>query len=107
MHQARPLAETLLRGLVQLGAVEVTTQTLTHWLKGNSLTYLAGSCLQGASVAYLIRVAGLSLITYWQTVATQPQAPAHTLQKQLQASIAQTLSQFPRAAFFRSWQPQA
>lgn len=105
LSQARPLAETLLRLLVQFGAVEVTTQTLSHWLKGNTLTYLAGSCLQGASVAYLLRVAGLSLIDYWQTVAATPTSPGN-LRSQLQASLQKTLTQLPRTAFFRSFQPQ-
>ncbi|AFY59645.1 DUF697 domain-containing protein [Synechococcus sp. PCC 6312] len=105
LTQARPLAETLLRLLVQFGAVEVTTQTLSHWLKGNSLTYLAGSCLQGASVAYLLRVGGLSLIDYWQTVAAQPESKLN-LGSQLQASLQKTIAQLPRSAFFRSFQPQ-
>lgn len=105
LAQARPLAETLLRLMVQFGAVEVTTQTLSHWLKGNSLTYLAGSCLQGASVAYLLRVAGLSLIDYWQTVALTPTPPGN-LHSQLQASLQKTMAQLPRTAFFRSFQPQ-
>ncbi len=105
LTQARPLAETLLRLSVQFGAVEVTTQTLTHWLKGNSLTYLAGSCLQGASVAYLLRVGGLSLIDYWQTLAVTPGSTTNW-RSQLQASLKKTLHQLPRAAFFRSLQPQ-
>ncbi|MDS3860924.1 DUF697 domain-containing protein [Thermosynechococcaceae cyanobacterium BACA0444] len=105
LTQARPLAETLLRVMVQFGAVEVTTQTLSHWLKGNSLTYLAGSCLQGASVAYLLRVGGLSLIDYWQTVAAQPESKVN-LGSQLQASLQKTMAQLPRSAFFRNFQPQ-
>lgn len=105
LTQARPLAETLLRVMVQFGAVEVTTQTLSHWLKGNSLTYLAGSCLQGASVAYLLRVGGLSLIDYWQTIAAQPESKVN-LGSQLQASLQKTMAQLPRSAFFRNFQLQ-
>ncbi|MDG2992067.1 DUF697 domain-containing protein [Candidatus Synechococcus calcipolaris G9] len=90
LTQAQPLAKELLQLLVQLGAIEVGSQSLLHWLKGNSLTYLAGSCLQGASAAYLIQVSGLSLIEHFQSLPANesPQSRGH-----LRRSIEQILAQ--------------
>ncbi|WP_448533228.1 YcjF family protein [Parathermosynechococcus lividus] len=68
LADAEPIAKELLRLVVQLGAVELGTQSLGQWLKGHSLTYLAGSCLQGATAAYVLRLSGLSLIHYFETV---------------------------------------
>ncbi|HIK23825.1 MAG: DUF697 domain-containing protein [Cyanobacteria bacterium J003] len=84
LADAEPLAKELLRLMVQLGAVELSTQSLGQWLKGNSLTYLAGSCLQGATAAYVLRLSGLSLIHYFETA---PQAPSLPLVARLQQSL--------------------
>lgn len=90
LTQAQPLAKELLRLLVQLGAIEVGSQSLLHWLKGNSLTYLAGSCLQGASAAYLIQVSGLSLIEHFQRLPAHESAQSRG---HLRRSIEQILAQ--------------
>ncbi|MDX2097961.1 MAG: DUF697 domain-containing protein [Leptolyngbyaceae cyanobacterium bins.59] len=66
VDQARLLAGTLAKQLLQLGLVEISTQMITSFLKGNLVTYLAGGALQGVSAAYLTRVAGLSLIEFFQ-----------------------------------------
>ncbi|URR35407.1 YcjF family protein [Thermosynechococcus sp. HN-54] len=84
LADAEPLAKELLRLMVQLGAVELGTQSLGQWLKGNSLTYLAGSCLQGATAAYVLRLSGFSLIHYFETV---PQAKSLPLVARLQQSL--------------------
>ncbi|HIK48156.1 YcjF family protein [Thermosynechococcus sp. M55_K2018_012] len=84
LADAEPLAKELLRLIVQLGAVELGTQSLGQWLKGNSLTYLAGSCLQGATAAYVLRLSGLSLIHYFETA---PQTKALPLVARLQQSL--------------------
>jgi hypothetical protein len=52
--------------MLKLGLVEVTTQTIGSILKGNAFTYVAGGAVQGVSAAYLTRLAGLSLIEYFQ-----------------------------------------
>jgi hypothetical protein len=46
--------------------VELSTQTIGSILKGNAFTYVAGGAVQGVSAAYLTRLAGLSLIEYFQ-----------------------------------------
>ncbi|MFN4280906.1 YcjF family protein [Thermosynechococcus sp.] len=78
LADAEPLAKELLRLMVQLGAVELGTQSLGQWLKGNSLTYLAGSCLQGATAAYVLRLSGFSLIHYFETAAQPTSLPLVT-----------------------------
>ena len=52
--------------MLKLGLVEVSTQTIAGMLKTNAITYLAGGSVQGVSAAYLTRVAGLSLVEYFQ-----------------------------------------
>ncbi|MEM8780379.1 MAG: DUF697 domain-containing protein, partial [Cyanobacteria bacterium P01_G01_bin.49] len=52
--------------MVQLGLVEVSTHAISGLLKSNAVTFVAGGATQGISAAYLTRVAGLSLIEYFQ-----------------------------------------
>jgi uncharacterized protein (DUF697 family)/energy-coupling factor transporter ATP-binding protein EcfA2 len=64
--QAQTVAQELGELIVKLGLVELTTQSLGSLLKTNAVTYLAGGAIQGISAAYLTRVAGLSLVEYFQ-----------------------------------------
>jgi hypothetical protein len=66
LQQAQAAAKTLGSLMLKLGLVEVTTQTIGSILKGNAFTYVAGGAVQGVSAAYLTRLAGLSLIEYFQ-----------------------------------------
>lgn len=66
LSQAQLAAKTLASLMVKLGLVELSTQTIGSILKSNALTYLAGGAVQGVSAAYLTRLAGLSLIDYFQ-----------------------------------------
>jgi uncharacterized protein len=50
-----------------LGLVELSTQTITGLLKTNAVTFVAGGAVQGISAAYFTRIAGLSLIEYFQS----------------------------------------
>jgi len=65
-QQAQTVAGTLGKQMVQLGLVEFSTQAMTSFLKTNAITYVAGGTVQGLSAAYLTRIAGLSLIEYFQ-----------------------------------------
>ncbi len=67
LDQAKTAARTLGETMLKLGLVELSTNTIGHLLKTNAITYLAGGLTQGISAAYLTRVAGLSLIEYFQT----------------------------------------
>jgi hypothetical protein len=66
LSQAQTAAQTLGKLMVQLGLVELSTQAVSGVLKSNALTYAAGGAVQGVSAAYLTRLAGLSLIEYFQ-----------------------------------------
>lgn len=66
ISQAQAITSAIAKLMLQLGLVELSTQTITSFLKTNAITYLAGSVVQGVSAAYLTKVAGLSLIEYFQ-----------------------------------------
>ncbi len=66
LEQAQAVAGTLGSLMLKLGLVELSTQTIGTMLKSNAITFVAGGAVQGVSAAYLTRVAGLSLIEYFQ-----------------------------------------
>ncbi|MEL7037138.1 MAG: DUF697 domain-containing protein [Cyanobacteria bacterium J06592_8] len=68
LEQGQEVAKTVGSQMLKLGFVELTTQTLTSVLKSNTITFVAGGAVQGASAAYLTRIAGLSLVEYFQTL---------------------------------------
>lgn len=69
LEEAKTAAGTLASLTVKLGLVELSTQALTAVLKSHFATYLAGGTVQGISAAYLTRMAGLSLIDYFEQAA--------------------------------------
>jgi uncharacterized protein (DUF697 family) len=66
LEQAQTAAVTIGKVMVKLGIVELSTQAIASILKSNAITYLAGGIVQGISAAYLTRIAGLSLIAYYE-----------------------------------------
>jgi uncharacterized protein (DUF697 family) len=66
LPQAQATAKTLGSLMLKLGVVELSTQAISSILKGHAFTYVAGGAMQGVSAAYLTRLAGLSLIEYFQ-----------------------------------------
>ncbi|OKH26801.1 hypothetical protein NIES593_01795 [Hydrococcus rivularis NIES-593] len=66
LSQAKAASGTIGKLMVQLGLVELSTQTIGSLLKSNAITYVAGGAVQGISAAYLTRLAGLSLTEYFQ-----------------------------------------
>lgn len=66
LDQAKTVAATLASQMFKLGLVEISTQTITGLLKTNALTFVAGGAVQGISAAYFTRIAGQSLIEYFQ-----------------------------------------
>jgi uncharacterized protein (DUF697 family) len=67
LDQAKVVATTLAGQMVKLGLVEMTSQAVSALLKSHALTYVAGGLIQGISAAYLTRLAGLTLVEYFQT----------------------------------------
>ncbi|MBW4483168.1 MAG: YcjF family protein [Tildeniella torsiva UHER 1998/13D] len=104
LNEAKTAASTLASLTVKLGLVELSTQVLTAVLKSHFATYLAGGLVQGLSAAYLTRMAGLSLVDYfeqaalagtptsalsWDAIAQRLQT---TIQQNRQLSLLQTLA---------------
>lgn len=104
LNEAKTAAGTLAILTVKLGLVELSTQVLTAVLKSHFATYLAGGLVQGLSAAYLTRMAGLSLVDYfeqaalagtptsalsWDAIAQRLQT---TIQQNRQLSLLQTLA---------------
>ena len=69
LDQAKQSAGTLASLTVKLGLVEISSQALTAVLKSHFATYLAAGPVQGLSAAYLTRMAGLTLIDYFEQAA--------------------------------------
>lgn len=66
LEQGKTVAGTLATQMLKLGVVELSTKTLGVLLKSHAVTFVAGGVLQGVSAAYLTRMAGLSLVEYFQ-----------------------------------------
>jgi uncharacterized protein len=79
--QAKTIATTLAGSMVKLGLVEISTQAISTVLKTNFITFVAGGAIQGVSAAYLTRMAGLTLIEYFESDASQGRIKPDLLQK--------------------------
>ncbi len=66
LEQAKTAAAAIAGLMLKLGLVEVSTQAIGSVLKTNAVTYMAGGLIQGVSGAYLTRMAGLTLIEYFE-----------------------------------------
>lgn len=65
-EQAQTVAGTMGSLMLKLGLVELSTKAVSIVLKSNAVTFVAGGVVQGVSAAYLTRVAGLSLVEYFE-----------------------------------------
>ncbi len=66
LEQAQQVAGTMGSLMLKLGLVELSTRAVTGILKTNVATFVAGGMVEGVSAAYLTRVAGLSLVEYFE-----------------------------------------
>jgi uncharacterized protein len=66
LDRAQTAASAMGEVMLKLGLVEVCTQTIAGLLKTNAATYVAGGLVQGLSAAYLTRIAGLTLVEYFE-----------------------------------------
>jgi hypothetical protein len=66
LEQAKTIATTIASLMLKLGLVEISTQAIAGILKTNAVTFIAGGLIQGVSGAYLTRLAGLTLIEYFE-----------------------------------------
>ncbi|MBW4592140.1 MAG: DUF697 domain-containing protein [Brasilonema angustatum HA4187-MV1] len=65
-EQAQTVAGTMGSLMVKLGLVELSSKAVSTVLKTNAITFVAGGLVQGVSAAYLTRIAGLTLVEYFQ-----------------------------------------
>ncbi|TAE53576.1 MAG: DUF697 domain-containing protein [Nostocales cyanobacterium] len=66
LEQAQQVAATMGSLMLKLGLVELSTKAVTGILKTNAITFVAGGVVEGVSAAYLTRIAGLSLVAYFE-----------------------------------------
>lgn len=67
LDQAKAVAFEMGSLMLKLGLVEISTKAVSTVLKSNAVTFAVGGVVQGVSAAYLTRVAGFSLIQYFQS----------------------------------------
>ncbi|MBW4668997.1 MAG: DUF697 domain-containing protein [Cyanomargarita calcarea GSE-NOS-MK-12-04C] len=74
LEQAKTVAGEMGSLMLKLGLVEISSKAISTVLKTNAVTFAVGGVVQGVSAAYLTRLAGLSLIEYFQQqeVAVSP-----------------------------------
>jgi uncharacterized protein len=66
LEQAKTVAGEMGSLMLKLGLVEISSKAISTVLKTNAVTFAVGGVVQGVSAAYLTRLAGLSLIEYFQ-----------------------------------------
>lgn len=106
LSQAQTASGTIGKLIVQLGLVELSTNTVVSLLKSNALTYVAGGAVQGISAAYLTRIAGLSLIAYFQEREIGASQEGLNLEK-LGEKLKQVFEANQRGAFLQGFVPAA
>ena len=107
LSQAQTASGTIGKLMVQLGLVELSTQTIGSILKSNALTYVAGGAVQGVSAAYLTRLAGLSLIEYFQEQEVSGATDKGLNLEKLGQKLQKVFQQNQRTAFLQSFVKQA
>jgi uncharacterized protein (DUF697 family) len=83
LEQAKTVTGNLGSQMVKLGLVEMASQAISPLLKSHALTYMAGGTIQGLSAAYLTRVAGLSLVEYFEEQSQSAESGAFQLDRLL------------------------
>ncbi|MBD2538197.1 DUF697 domain-containing protein [Coleofasciculus sp. FACHB-SPT36] len=108
LQQAQAIAGTMGSLMLKLGLVELTTQTVGSVLKSNAITFVAGGAVQGVSAAYLTRLAGVSLIEYFQVQEAATTAEGRPLNlDQLRETLQKVFQQNQRVAFLQGFVKQA
>ncbi|MBD3884409.1 DUF697 domain-containing protein [Phormidium tenue FACHB-886] len=102
VEQAKTVIGNLASQMVKLGLVEMASQAIAPLLKSHALTYMAGGTLQGISAAYLTRLAGLSLVEYFEEQSLNPaQASSFKLDRLVQ-KLKAVFQENQRSAFLQS-----
>ncbi len=107
LAQAQEAAGTIGQLMLKLGLVELSTQTIGSMLKTNAVTYVAGGAIQGVSAAYLTRIAGLSLIEYFQERDLSVASEEEFNLARLGEKFKQVFARNQRTAFLQGFVQQA
>lgn len=107
LSQAQTASTTIGKLMVKLGLVELSTSAIGSILKSSAVTYVAGGAVQGVSAAYLTRLAGLSLIEYFQEQEISVGTGEGLNLDRLGEKLKQVFQQNQRGAFLQSFVPQA
>ena len=107
LQQAQTIASTMGSLMVKLGLVELSTQAVGGILKSNAITFVAGGVVQGVSAAYLTRLAGLSLIEYFQVQETATTTGGLFNVEQLSETLKQVFLENQRVAFLQAFIKQS
>ena len=107
LSQAQAAAGTIGKLMVQLGLVELSSQAIAGLLKSNALTYVAGGMIQGVSAAYLTRLAGLSLIEYFQEESLNLDRQSEINWEKLGVKLKQAFQDNQRTAILQGFVRQA
>lgn len=103
LDQAKAVAATLASQMFKLGLVELSTQTITGLLKTNAVTFVAGGAVQGISAAYFTRIAGLSLIEYFQSRSLENSVNGSLNIDQLTKTLQAVFKQNQQISFLQSF----
>ena len=103
LQQAQTIASTMGSLMVKLGLVELSTSAVGGMLKSNAITFVAGGVVQGVSAAYLTRLAGLSLIEYFQVQETATTTGGLFNVEQLSETLKQVFLENQRVAFLQAF----
>lgn len=107
LEQAQTVAETMGSAILKLGLVEISTQTITAFLKSHAITFVAGGVVQGISAAYLTRIAGLSLIEYFQEQEISVEIGENTFSvERLKEKLQNVFQQNQRVVFLQAFVQQ-
>jgi uncharacterized protein len=109
LQQAKTIAIAMAELMVKLGLVELSSQAIAPLLKSNTVTYVAGGLLQGASAAYLTRMAALTLVEYFeeQSQVLQPASDSPFNLERLTQTLKSVFQANQRGAFLQTLVKQA
>ena len=106
LSQGQAIAGNIGKLMIKLGLVELSTHAISSLLKSNAITYVAGGATQGISAAYLTRVAGLSLVEYFQEQEINPNPDKSLDLEKLSNKIKQVFEQTKRTEILQGFVKQ-
>ncbi len=106
LEQAQTVAGTMGSLMLKLGLVELSTKAISTVLKSNAVTFVAGGLVQGVSAAYLTRVAGLSLVEYFQQQEIAVDSGTNLNLEKLRQTLQKVFGQNQQIAFLQGFVKQ-